>query len=73
MFKNNAVPCRTTISAPDRHSPLFGIALYPAKQTQGECNEAHGQDIMVHGACPTKSVFPSASMLEDTTYPAGGA
>jgi hypothetical protein len=36
-----------------------GKILYPAKENQGEHHEAHGQNIMVDGACPKKSLSPS--------------
>ena len=31
-----------------------GIVLCPAKLSQGECHEAHRQDVMVDGSCPKK-------------------
>jgi hypothetical protein len=48
-----------------------GKVLYPAKQSQGECHEAHRQDIMVDGACPKKSVPPFKPMSYIATYRTG--
>ncbi len=50
-----------------------GKVLYPAKQKQGGCHEAHGKDIMVDGACPKKSVPPSERMFASAAYRAGEA
>ncbi len=33
-----------------------GVVLFPAKLNPGECHEAHLQDIMADGSCPTKFV-----------------
>lgn len=50
-----------------------GIVLYPAKQSQGEYHEAHGQDIMVDGVCPKKSVSPSEPLFDNATCRTGEA
>jgi hypothetical protein len=51
---------------------FLGTVLYPAKQEQGECHEAHRQDIMVDGTCPKKSVPPFEPMLDNAAYRTGG-
>lgn len=52
---------------------FLGIVLYPVKQSQGDCHEAHRQDIMVDGTCPKKSVSPTEPMFDNTAYQAGGS
>jgi hypothetical protein len=51
---------------------FLGTVLYPAKQEQGECHEAHRQDIMVDGACPKKSVPPFEPMFDNAAHRTGG-
>jgi hypothetical protein len=53
---------------------LHGIPWYcfvPPKQTHGDADEAHRQNIMVDGSCPKKFVSASERMLGDLPHRAG--
>ena len=49
-----------------------GIVLHPAKRSQGGFHKDRKKVIIVDGACPRESLFPSEWMIEDTTYRSGG-